>query len=92
MSRNSSQFTTSGSQFSSKFVATYGKLFQGTPPKQIAPQLSQDRFLSDLLDLKVDRTYLHGELDKLSKDSCLGRLKVRPKLICIRIGAWIPMC
>jgi len=66
-----------GSQLTSKFVDTYSKLFQGNSPQQIAPQQDSDRFFSDLLDLKVDRPYLEGELNRISKDICLGRLKVR---------------
>jgi len=66
----------SGIQVTSKFVSTYSKLFQGTPPNRIAPGQDTDRFFSDLLDLKVDRTYLEGELDRISKDVCQEKLKV----------------
>ena len=66
-----------GFQLTSKFVDTYSKLFQGISPRQIASHQDLDRFFSDLLDLKVDRPYLEGELNRVSKDMCLGRLKVR---------------
>lgn len=66
-----------GSQLTSKFVDTYSKLFQGILPKHIAPHQDSDRFFSDLLDLKVDRPYLEEELNRISKDICLGKLKVR---------------
>lgn len=65
-----------GSHLTSKFVDIYGKLFRAISPKQIAPQQDSDRFFSDLLDLKVDRPYLEGELNRIPKDICLGRLKV----------------
>ncbi|KAF9486298.1 hypothetical protein BDN70DRAFT_793929 [Pholiota conissans] len=60
---------------SSKFVVTYSKLFQGIPPSQINPLQDQDRFFADLLDLKIHRSYLQEELDKISKEACLGKLK-----------------
>jgi len=66
-------------QITSKFIGIYGKLLQGIPPSQITPGHDQDRFFSDLLDLKVDKPYLEGEFHKLSRDACLGRLKVRVK-------------
>lgn len=69
-----------GVQITSKFVGIYSKLFQGVSPRQISPQQGQQRFFSDLLDLKVDRTYLEGELDKITKEACLGRMKVGPLL------------
>ena len=65
-----------GSHLTSKFVDIYGKLFRAISPRQIAPQQDSDRFFSDLLDLKVDRPYLEGELNRIPKDICLGRLKV----------------
>ncbi|KAF9056114.1 hypothetical protein BJ165DRAFT_477877 [Panaeolus papilionaceus] len=58
-----------------KFANIYVKLFQGVSPAQISPQLSIERFWSDLLDLKVDTQFLKNELDKVPKDSCAGRLK-----------------
>jgi hypothetical protein len=64
-----------GAQITSKFVAIYSKLFQGLSPRQISPQEDQRRFFSDLLDLNVDRTYLAGELEKISKEACLGKMK-----------------
>ena len=67
-----------GVQITSKFVVIYSKLFQGISPRQISPQQERQRFFSDLLDLKVDRTYLEGELKKISKEACLGRMKVSP--------------
>ncbi|KAJ3516078.1 hypothetical protein NLJ89_g1346 [Agrocybe chaxingu] len=63
------------SKITSKFVSIYSKLFLGFSPNQIYPHQDQDRFFSDLLDLKVDRPYLEGELNKLSKETCLGKLK-----------------
>lgn len=63
-------------QFTSKFVGLYTKLFQGHSPNQIVLGQDADRFYSDLLDLTVDRTYLIGEIDKLSKDACMGKFKV----------------
>ena len=66
-----------GSHFTPKFIDVYSKLFQGISPQHIAPHQDSDRFFSDLLDLKVDRSYLEGELNRISKDMCLGRLKVR---------------
>ena len=62
-------------QVTSKFVGIYSKLFQGISPRQISPEEDQERLFSDLLDLKVDRTYLERELEKLSKEACLGRMK-----------------
>ncbi|KAF8167628.1 hypothetical protein B0H34DRAFT_646029 [Crassisporium funariophilum] len=59
----------------SKFIGIYSKLFQGLSPKQIVSQQDPERFFSDLLDLKVDRTYLEGELNRITKDICLGRFK-----------------
>jgi hypothetical protein len=64
------------SRIASKFVVTYSKLFQGVPPSQINPQQNRDRFFADLLDLKINRSYLQRELDKISKEICLGKLKV----------------
>lgn len=64
-----------GAVVTSKFVVIYSKLFQGMSPRQINPQQDRDRFFSDLLDLKVNSAYLQGELDKSSKDLCLGKLK-----------------
>ena len=61
----------------SKFVNTYSKLFQGIPPGEIAPGQDADRFYSDLLDLKVDRLYLEGELKLIPKEVCREKLKVR---------------
>ncbi|PPQ99554.1 hypothetical protein CVT24_005342 [Panaeolus cyanescens] len=58
-----------------KFASIYTKLFQGLSPSQISPQLSIDRFWSDLLDLKVDSHFLKAELHKLPKDVCFGHLK-----------------
>jgi hypothetical protein len=77
--RPSMQFN--GVQITSKFVGIYSKLFQGISPRQIFPQQEQQRFFSDLLDLKVDRTYLEGELEKISKEACLGRMKVGPLIL-----------
>ena len=73
-----------GVQITSKFVGIYSKLFQGFSPRQISPQQGQQRFFSDLLDLKVDRTYLEGELEKISKEACLGRMKVSISIIVHR--------
>ncbi len=63
----------------SKFVGLYSKLLQGISPGQIVPGQDTDRFFSDLLDLKVDRTYLEDEFNRVSKDDCHGKLKVRKK-------------
>lgn len=76
MNVNSASSRLGGSRITSKFVVTYGKLFQGMSPRQINPQHDRDRFFSDLLDLKVNRPYLQEELDKASKDYCTGKLKV----------------
>jgi hypothetical protein len=64
----------------SKFVSTYNKLFQGIPPSAIVPGQDTDQFYSDLLDLKVDRLYLEGELKRISKDVCRENLKVHRNL------------
>jgi hypothetical protein len=61
----------------SKFVSTYSKLFQGISASVIAPEQDPNRFYSDLLDLKVDKSYLKGELKRIPKDVCRERLKVR---------------
>lgn len=66
----------SSSYITPKFVDLYSKLFQGATPSQIAPGQDQERFFSDLLDLNVDRPHLEGELNKVPKDTCLGKLKV----------------
>lgn len=63
------------SRFPSKFTAIYSKLFQGIPAAQIPPHMDAERTFADLLDLKVDRTFLAGEIDKLSKEMCLGKMK-----------------
>ncbi|KAF9535662.1 hypothetical protein CPB83DRAFT_888345 [Crepidotus variabilis] len=63
----------SGLQITSKFASLYSKLLQGLSPSQITPSQSTDRFYADLLDLRVDRPFLTGELNKLSKDLCLGK-------------------
>jgi len=60
----------------SKSVSIYNKLFQGIPPSAIVPGQDTDRFYSDLLDLKVDRPYLEGELKRIPKDVCRENLKV----------------
>ncbi|KAF5323371.1 hypothetical protein D9611_005660 [Ephemerocybe angulata] len=63
------------STVTSKFVAIYTKLLQGTPPAQLDAKGDARQLFSDLLDLKVDSAFLTGELQQLSKDTCLGRLK-----------------
>lgn len=70
-------FGRQSSQFTSKLVGTYNKLFQGLSPQQIAPNDTPEKFFSDLLDLDVKREYLQGELIRTTKNACLGGLKVR---------------
>ncbi|KAH9486507.1 Armadillo-like helical domain-containing protein 3 [Psilocybe cubensis] len=64
-----------GLAVTSKFVAIYSKLFQGLSPQSINPEHDQERLFSDLLDLKVDRSYLREELDKIPKEKCTGTFK-----------------
>jgi hypothetical protein len=61
----------------SKFIGTYSKLFQGIPTSAIALGQDTDQFYSNLLDLKVDRLYLEGELKRIPKDVCRDKLKVK---------------
>lgn len=63
--------------FTSKFVALYTKLLQGVPPSKVDPNGNPQQLLLDLLDLKVDAAFLSGELLSLSRETCLGKLKVR---------------
>lgn len=64
-----------GSRFPSKFAAIYGRLFQGIPAEQVPPHMDAERTFADLLDLKVDRVFLAEEIDKVSKEACLGKTK-----------------
>lgn len=61
----------------SKFVAIYTKLLQGVPPSQLVRDGDARQLFSDLLDLQVDSGFLSTQLQQLSKDACLGNLKVR---------------
>lgn len=64
------------SHLSSKFVTIYTKLFQGLTPEQISPHEDPAHFYSDLLGLDINREFLEGELNRISKDACTGSLKV----------------
>jgi hypothetical protein len=75
---------TGSSRFPSKFTAIYKKLFQGVPAVQIPPHMNAERTFADLLDLKVDRVFLAGEIDKLSKETCLGKMKA--SIMCLPIA------
>lgn len=65
------------SQLTSKYIVIYTKLLEGLPTQQIAPHEDQDQFFANLFNLEVKNEYLRGELDRLTKESCLGRHKVR---------------
>lgn len=62
--------------FRSKFESTYIKLFRGQTSRQIEPQEDPSRFWPNLLVLNVHGEFLRNELRKLSKDTCIGPLKV----------------
>ena len=61
----------------SKFIALYSKLLQGVSPSRLDPNGNSEQLYADLLDLEVDSVFLLGELQKISKDDCLGKHKVR---------------
>lgn len=63
-------------QLSSKFVTIYTRLLRGQSPKQIIPTEDPAHFYSNLFLLDVNREFLEGELNKITKDSCLSALKV----------------
>lgn len=66
------------SQINTKLNTIYTKLFfQGYLPAQISPNEDIDSFYSSMLDLDVDRAFLQGILERLTKDECLGPIKVR---------------
>ncbi|KAF9814518.1 hypothetical protein IEO21_05069 [Rhodonia placenta] len=60
---------------SSKFVATYNRLFHGLAPEQIAPNQDAARFWSTLLELEVEPEFLSARLNETKKEECLGPLK-----------------
>ncbi|THV07535.1 hypothetical protein K435DRAFT_741871 [Dendrothele bispora CBS 962.96] len=63
-------------QLASKFNLTYSKLLQGQIPSQINPNESDpSRFYSSLLVLDVNRDFLEGKLNHLTKETCFGPLK-----------------
>lgn len=79
--------------FTSKFVALYTKLLQGVPPSKVDPNGNPQQLLLDLLDLKVDAAFLSGELQSLSRETCLGKLKPFLNLLfisCLRCASTAP--
>ncbi|KAI0801082.1 hypothetical protein C8Q74DRAFT_1240211 [Fomes fomentarius] len=63
-------------QFASRFATTYTRLLQAVPPEQlVGPNQDVQGFWSGLLDFDVEREFLHGKLNELRKDDCLGMLK-----------------
>ncbi|KNZ76994.1 Chromatin structure-remodeling complex subunit rsc9 [Termitomyces sp. J132] len=59
----------------SKYIVIYTKLLEGLPPHQIAPHEDRNQFFTNLFNLDVKNEYLRGELNRLSKESCLGSHK-----------------
>jgi hypothetical protein len=57
-------------QSTSKFSATYSKLFQGFPAEQ------PSSFYGTLFSLEVNRSLLQEKLQGIRKDALLGVLKV----------------
>ncbi|KAG5353682.1 hypothetical protein C0989_003819 [Termitomyces sp. Mn162] len=62
-------------QVTSKYIVIYTKLLEGLPPHQIAPHEDRNQFFTNLFNLDVKSEYLRGELNRLSKESCLGSHK-----------------
>ncbi|KAG5647778.1 hypothetical protein DXG03_008501 [Asterophora parasitica] len=58
-----------------KFIGTYTKLFEGLTPHDISPHESHDQFFSNLFNLDVKDAYLREELNRTTKNDCLGKLK-----------------
>ncbi|KAF9074812.1 hypothetical protein BDP27DRAFT_1380923 [Rhodocollybia butyracea] len=67
------------SQLGAKFNTIYSKLLQGYTPMQISDTKDIDRFYSTLLDLDVNRDFLETQLNRLTKEECLGVL-LKPTL------------
>ncbi len=59
-----------------KFNTIYSKIFK----EGIIPDGDGDPFYSNLLGLQVNRPFLEAQLNRLSKEICLGGLKVRQTL------------
>ncbi|OCH94682.1 hypothetical protein OBBRIDRAFT_74281 [Obba rivulosa] len=72
------------SQLASTYVNTYNRLLQGFAPDQINPNGDPTTFWSSLLQRDVDREYLMSRLNAISKDECLGHLKVRRAVYVLR--------
>jgi hypothetical protein len=64
-------------QPSSKFTSWYTKLLHGYPPHVISPNDAPGEFWANLLSLDLDREWLANRLNQVTKDDCLGKLKVR---------------
>ncbi|KAF5368476.1 hypothetical protein D9758_002263 [Tetrapyrgos nigripes] len=62
-------------QLAPKFRISYTKLLQGQAPSQISPNEDPNGFYSNLLVLDINREFLEAELNRISKEACLGPLK-----------------
>lgn len=71
------QTTHRPAHITSKFIALYSKLLQGVSPSRLDANGNSEQLYADLLDLEVDSSFLLGELQRISKDDCLGKHKVR---------------
>ncbi|EIM92219.1 uncharacterized protein STEHIDRAFT_70825 [Stereum hirsutum FP-91666 SS1] len=58
-------------QYTSRFAATCGKLFEGLKPSQISPRDNELSFWSNFLALDVDRPFLVAKISNLPKEECL---------------------
>ena len=60
----------------SKAASIYSRLLDGQTASEISPKEKPVQFFRNLFGLPVDRVYLEAFLGRVSKDACVGPLKV----------------